>query len=185
MPAIRNALPIVVPATVMSAARMPWLAPVAITSVTIGPGVTTRIMVISRKAANSSQFIIAPPDPSVRQTSMHHPLNGDSSTSSGRADDPFTGMTAAYRRSSAFLGQPLDRDHALVLGGVEHDHALGRTAGDADAVDGRADQLAAIGDQHDLIGLLDREGGDQLPVLGRCTAIATMPLPPRPVIRYS
>ena len=57
MPAISSALPVVVPATVTSAARTPWLAPVAITSVTIGPGVTTRIIVISRKAANSSQFI--------------------------------------------------------------------------------------------------------------------------------
>src|SRR5262245_29882627 len=57
MAATRMALPSVVPMTVMSAARMPWLAPVAMTSVTIGPGVITMIDVISRNAANSSQFI--------------------------------------------------------------------------------------------------------------------------------
>ena len=61
MAAISSALPSVVPATVISAARTPWLAPVAITSVTIGPGVTTRIIVITRKAANSSQFIDTSP----------------------------------------------------------------------------------------------------------------------------
>ena len=31
----------------------------------------------------------------------------------------------------AFLGQPLHRDHAFVLGGIEHDHALCRATGDA------------------------------------------------------
>src|SRR6266508_1432691 len=60
----------------------------------------------------------------------------------------------------AFLADPLDRHHALVLGGGEHDHALGRAPGDADAVDRAADELAAVGDQHDLVGLLHREGRD-------------------------
>src|SRR5690242_19049793 len=41
----------------MSAARVPWLAPVAITSVTIGPGVTTSTMVMAMKVANSCQFM--------------------------------------------------------------------------------------------------------------------------------
>ena len=85
----------------------------------------------------------------------------------------------------ALFGNPLDRDHALAFGGVEDDHALGRAAGDADAVDRAADQLAAVGHQHDLVALLDREGGDQPAVLARSTAMATMPLPPRPVMRYS
>src|SRR5438093_1367198 len=58
----------------------------------------------------------------------------------------------------AFLADALDRHHLLVLGGVEHDHALGRAAGDADAFDAGADELAAIGDQHDLVLVLDREG---------------------------
>ena len=57
MAASRMALPSVVPATVVRAARIPWLAPVAITRVTIGPGVMTRTAVISRKAVNSSQFM--------------------------------------------------------------------------------------------------------------------------------
>ena len=43
--------------TVVSAARVPSRAPVAMTSVTIGPGVMTRTAVITRKAANSSQFM--------------------------------------------------------------------------------------------------------------------------------
>src|SRR5258708_37858649 len=62
----------------------------------------------------------------------------------------------------AFLADALDRDHALAFGGVEHDHALGRAPGDADAFDAGADQLAAVGDQHELVAVLDRERGDQL-----------------------
>src|SRR5262245_24365108 len=55
------------------------------------------------------------------------------------------------------LAQALDRDHLLVLGGVEHDHPLRRAAGDADAVDARADELPAVRHQHDLVALLHRE----------------------------
>lgn len=50
MPTSNAALPSVVPITVISAARVPRVAPVAITSVTIGPGTTTRTKVMSRKA---------------------------------------------------------------------------------------------------------------------------------------
>src|SRR5690349_23225927 len=67
----------------------------------------------------------------------------------------------------ALLGEPLDRDHALALGGVEHDHALGRAPRDADAVDRAADELAAVGHQHDLVGLLDRERRDDAAVARR------------------
>ena len=49
----------------------------------------------------------------------------------------------------------------------------------------RADQLAAVGDQHDLVARprpgTRRPARPVLPV----TDIATMPLPPRPVVRYS
>src|ERR1700688_5108458 len=65
----------------------------------------------------------------------------------------------------ALLGESLDRRHALAFGGREHDDALGRAAGDADAVDRAADQLAAVGDQHDLVAFLDRERGDDAAVL--------------------
>src|SRR5580692_9406153 len=65
----------------------------------------------------------------------------------------------------AFLGKPLHRRHLLAIAGREHDDALRRAAGDADAVDRAADQLAAVGDQHDLVGLLDRERGDDAAVL--------------------
>src|SRR5437016_6109139 len=66
----------------------------------------------------------------------------------------------------AFLADALDRHHLLILVGVEHDHALGRAAGDADALDAGADELAAVGDQHDLVGVLDRERPDDAAGLG-------------------
>jgi hypothetical protein len=50
-------LPVVAPATVVSAARVPCLAPVAMMSVTIGPGVRNSTTVISRKAENRCQFM--------------------------------------------------------------------------------------------------------------------------------
>src|ERR1700734_1241749 len=56
-----------------------------------------------------------------------------------------------------FLADMLDRDHMLVLGGVEYDDALGGAAGDPDALDRAADQLALVGHQHDLVAVLDRE----------------------------
>src|SRR5262249_4886377 len=62
------------------------------------------------------------------------------------------------------VGNMLDRDHALILGGIEHDHPLRRAAHDADAFDRDADQLAAIRDEHELIAFLHREGANQLAV---------------------
>src|SRR5262249_18666093 len=56
-----------------------------------------------------------------------------------------------------FLAQALERHDLLVLSRVEHDHALGRASGDADTCDRRANELAAIGHQHHLIGLFHRE----------------------------
>ena len=57
----------------------------------------------------------------------------------------------------AFLGQPLHGGDALAFGGREHDDALRRAAGDTDTVHGTADELAAVGNQHDLIAFLDRQ----------------------------
>ena len=54
MAAIRIALPMVAPATVVSAVRTPCVAPVAMISVTIGPGVMIRTMVIRTNAVKSS-----------------------------------------------------------------------------------------------------------------------------------
>src|SRR5215510_7184787 len=62
----------------------------------------------------------------------------------------------------AFLADALDRDHPLALRGVEHDHTLGRAPGDPDAFDPRADELAAVGHQHELVSVLDRERRYQL-----------------------
>src|SRR3954468_19358778 len=70
MAASKTALPRVVPTTVMSAARVPSRAPVAMTSVTIGPGVMTRTAVIRRKAANRSQFM-SPPGPQRVRCEIH------------------------------------------------------------------------------------------------------------------
>ena len=57
MPVINIALPTVLPATVISAARVPRVAPVEITSVTIGPGTMTSTKVMSRKTEKRLRFI--------------------------------------------------------------------------------------------------------------------------------
>ena len=53
----------------------------------------------------------------------------------------------------------------LVLGGAEDGDARGVAADHADLADRRADQLALVGDQQDLVELLDREGGRKAPAL--------------------
>src|SRR5690242_21247235 len=63
-----------------------------------------------------------------------------------------------------FLADVLDRDDVFVIGGIEHDHALRRAAGDANVLDRTADQLALVGDQHDLVAVLHGERRDQLAV---------------------
>src|SRR5262245_57170984 len=62
------------------------------------------------------------------------------------------------------VGQADDRDDLLALLHLEQHHALGAAAGDADVVDRAADELAAVGDQHDLVAVAHREGGDDLAV---------------------
>src|SRR6266511_6466334 len=82
---------------------------------------------------------------------------------SGLAPAARRGMTASASPAVlvAFLADALDRHHLLVFGRVEHDHALRRSSGDADALDAGADELAAIGHQHELVLVLDRERCDQ------------------------
>src|SRR4029079_17334733 len=58
----------------------------------------------------------------------------------------------------------LDRHHVFVFSRIEHDDALRRAAGDADVLDRAADQLALVGDQHDLVAVLHRERRHQLAV---------------------
>ncbi len=71
--AVRStALPVEVPATVTSAARTPRVAPVEITSVTIGPGARISTSVIKRKPANNCQFM----RPLLRRTSLRHATAG-------------------------------------------------------------------------------------------------------------
>src|ERR1700721_3134080 len=59
----------------------------------------------------------------------------------------------------------LHRDGAKRLAATsrrpEDNDPLGRAAGNADAVDRTADQLPAVGHQHDLVAFLDREGRHQ------------------------
>src|SRR5262245_10843211 len=62
------------------------------------------------------------------------------------------------------LGEPGDGDDALTLLHLEQRHALGLAAGDADVVDWAADELAAIGHQHDLVALRHRERGHHFAV---------------------
>jgi hypothetical protein len=66
-------------------------------------------------------------------------------------------MSGSKKFLTVFFTQPLNRHHPLIVSGIEHDHALRRTPGDANARHRRADQLALVGDQHDLVGFLDRE----------------------------
>src|ERR1700722_99087 len=87
----------------------------------------------------------------------------------GMAPAPTSGRIAKFRSLLAIasiavsvlgvLADVLDRHHVLVLGGVEHDDALGRAAGDPDALDRTADQLPLVGHQHDLVAVLHRERG--------------------------
>src|SRR5262249_19253994 len=67
------------------------------------------------------------------------------------------GICSSRLDLAVLLGESLDRDHTLVLRRVEHDDAAGLTALDADLRDPDSDQLAAVGDQHELVGFLDRE----------------------------
>src|SRR5581483_6320211 len=60
-----------------------------------------------------------------------------------------------------FFGDALDRNDLLVFGGIEHDHALRRATGDTDPAHLGANELAGVGDKHDLVGFLDREGRDE------------------------
>src|SRR5436190_3882651 len=72
----------------------------------------------------------------------------------------------------ALFAEPFHRDDALGFRGVEHDHAAGLAALDADLGDAATDELAAVGDQHQLVLLLDRKRADQAADLGAQRAVA-------------
>ena len=83
------------------------------------------------------------------------------------------------------LADVLDRDDLLVLRRVEHDDALRAAAGDADVV---APGMRIIWPPSvtSMIWSCRSTGKEATSVPFRSlTAIATMPLPPRPVMRYS
>src|SRR4030042_1619441 len=84
----------------------------------------------------------------------------------GKAAYRFAGAHPLFgsRLLAILIGNVLDRYRALALCGREYDHPLGRAPRDADVLDRHADQLTAIGDEHDLVGLLDGEGADQFAV---------------------
>src|ERR1700754_225162 len=57
-----------------------------------------------------------------------------------------------------------NRHHVFVVRSIEHDHALRRTARDADVLDWTTDELPLVGHQHDLVAVFHRERGYQLAV---------------------
>src|ERR1700759_4566165 len=62
------------------------------------------------------------------------------------------------------LGQMGDRDDALALRDLEEHDPLSLASGDADIMDRAADQLPAIGHQHDLVLVLNGEGSDHIAI---------------------
>src|SRR5262249_2092229 len=59
------------------------------------------------------------------------------------------------------LGYALYGADPLALLGLEDAYALRVARGDANVVDRATDQLAGVGDEHDLVAVLDWEGGHQ------------------------
>src|SRR5471032_693494 len=57
-------------------------------------------------------------------------------------------------------------DNALALADIDDAHAARTTPRNTNAVDRTADQRAGVGDQHDLLALLDRECRNDLSALG-------------------
>src|SRR6185437_11196890 len=61
----------------------------------------------------------------------------------------------------AGIGQSRHRHDALALVDFEHSHTTAAPPPDADIVDRNADELPEIGDQHDLVVVIDREDRDR------------------------
>ena len=62
---------------------------------------------------------------------------------------------------AARLANAVDPNHVLLIRGVEHDHALRRPAGDANAGDRHSNQLPAVRHQHEFVACFHRERGDK------------------------
>src|SRR5262245_45250262 len=62
------------------------------------------------------------------------------------------------------VAETSDGHDALAPLHLEQRHALGLAAGDADVVHRAADELSAVGHQHDLVAFGNREGGHHLAV---------------------
>src|ERR1700722_9650771 len=105
------------------------------------------------------QCRVAPPATTSSQPTGSHSPSWQRSASGCAFTSPGPRLASVAVSVAVFgvLADVLDRDHMLVLGGIEHDDALGRAAGDADTLDRTADQLAVVGHQHDLVEILDRE----------------------------
>ena len=75
----------------------------------------------------------------------------------------FCGIVRTVRFVAVLLGdlrKPRHRDDPLALADLEDHHPLAAPARDADVVDRAADHHPAIGHQHDLVVVPDREDGD-------------------------
>ena len=77
-----------------------------------------------------------------------------------------------------------DADDMLAFGDAEDGDALGVAAHHADVADGRADHLALVGDQHQLLALAAGKLATTQPLRSEVSMLV-MPWPPRLVRRYS
>uniref|UniRef100_A0A0N5A0B3 Glutamate synthase large subunit n=1 Tax=Parastrongyloides trichosuri TaxID=131310 RepID=A0A0N5A0B3_PARTI len=114
-------------------------------------------------------------------TAVDPEFRSDGHTGSGLAALDRRGLArVAVFIVAAGIGQTLDRNDLLVLAGAEDGHALAGAADDADLADRCADHLAAVGDQHEVVRLLDREGGGQTRARAAAQAVGRQPLPAPP-----
>src|SRR3954451_9028410 len=121
----------------------------------------------SRRRIRSPRTRAAPPDrlslPQCRCQGRCG-FNHEAADASRRLGfDPSGPLPASVLALPVLALDVLDRDDAGAVG-LEHRHALRAAPDDADVVDRHADGLALVGDQHDLVGVLDREGGHELAV---------------------
>ncbi len=119
----------------------------------------------------------------VRQSTFPH-------RSGGRAEGLTRGPLRPPQAAGLAVGfaavfrDAFHRHHLLVVVGAEDAHALRVATGNADIVDGAANKLSAVGDEHDLsLSSIGKEA--IIGPLRSLTIMAVMPLPPRPEIRYS
>src|SRR5208337_786546 len=77
------------------------------------------------------------------------------------------------------FGEPRHRNDSFAVADLEDHHPLAAPAGDADVVDRAADHHSAIGHQHDLVVVPDREDGDdRIATAAQIHIVDTLPAAP-------